>query len=71
MELNNKKVLVVGLGRTGIATVSFLKNRGARVTVTDLAPVQELGEYAQKVQEMGIRLELGLHRPETFNGSDQ
>jgi UDP-N-acetylmuramoylalanine--D-glutamate ligase len=70
MELNNKNVLVVGLGRTGIATASFLKNRGARVTVTDLAPEQELGEFVEKAQEMGIRLELGLHRPETFNGSD-
>jgi UDP-N-acetylmuramoylalanine-D-glutamate ligase len=30
MELNNKKVLVVGLGRTGVATASFLTKRGAR-----------------------------------------
>jgi UDP-N-acetylmuramoylalanine--D-glutamate ligase len=70
MELNNKKVLVVGLGRTGVATASFLRKRGARVTVADLAVEQDLGEYAQKVHEMGIRLELGPHRSETFNGSD-
>ncbi len=70
MELNNKKILVVGLGRTGVATASFLRKRGARVTVADLAAEQDLGEYAQKVHEMGIRLELGPHRSETFNGSD-
>ena len=70
MELNNKKVLVVGLGRTGVATASFLKKRGARVTVADLAAEQDLGEYAQKVHQMGIRLELGPHRSKTFNGSD-
>jgi UDP-N-acetylmuramoylalanine--D-glutamate ligase len=70
VELNNKKVIVVGLGKTGVATASFLKNRGARVTVTDLAPEAELGEYVPKLHAMGIRLELGLHRPETFTGSD-
>ncbi len=70
MELNNKKVLVVGLGRTGVATASFLRKRGARVTVADLATEQDLGEYAQKVHKMGIRLELGPHRSKTFNGSD-
>ena len=70
MELTNKKVLVVGLGRTGVATAAFLKNRGARVTVTDLAPEQELGEYAQEVHDLGIRLELGTHRSKTFTGSD-
>jgi UDP-N-acetylmuramoylalanine--D-glutamate ligase len=70
MELNNKKVLVVGLGRTGVATASFLRKRGARVTVVDLATEQDLGKYAQKVHEMGIRLELGPHRSETFNDSD-
>jgi UDP-N-acetylmuramoylalanine--D-glutamate ligase len=70
MELNNKKVLVVGLGRTGVATASFLRKRGARVTVTDLAAEKDLGEYAQRVREMGVQLELGPHRSKTFNGSD-
>src|SRR5208282_1005589 len=34
MELNNKRVLVVGLGKSGVASALFLKSRGARVTVS-------------------------------------
>ena len=35
MELNNKRVLVVGLGKSGVASALFLKEHGARVTVSD------------------------------------
>jgi len=35
MELKNKRVLVVGLGKSGIAAAMFLRKRGARVTVSD------------------------------------
>jgi len=31
MELKNKKILVVGLARTGVAVARFLAERGARV----------------------------------------
>jgi UDP-N-acetylmuramoylalanine--D-glutamate ligase len=70
MELNEKKVLVVGLGRTGIATARFLIKRGAGVTVTDMASEGELGDYPRQAREMGITMELGRHRVETFNGAD-
>ena len=35
MELKNKRVLVVGLGKSGIAAALFLRDKGARVTVSD------------------------------------
>ena len=38
MDLNNKRVLVVGLGKSGVASALFLKSRGARVTVSDSKP---------------------------------
>ena len=38
MELKNKRVLVVGLGKSGLAAARFLKERGARVTVSDARP---------------------------------
>ena len=34
MDLNGKRVLVVGLGRSGVASALFVKSRGARVTVS-------------------------------------
>lgn len=66
----NKKVLVVGLGATGVATAGFLKARGADVTVTDTAREQELGPDVQKMRASKIRLELGEHRRQSFETAD-
>jgi UDP-N-acetylmuramoylalanine--D-glutamate ligase len=41
MELKNKRVLVVGLGKGGLAAALFLRNRGARVTVSDTRSSKE------------------------------
>ena len=35
IELRNKRVLVIGLARTGVATALFCAARGAHVTATD------------------------------------
>jgi UDP-N-acetylmuramoylalanine--D-glutamate ligase len=70
LNLKNRKVLVVGLARTGLAVARFLKNRGAQVTATDLKKKDELGSYAQEALTMGISLQLGAHEMESFTGSD-
>jgi len=44
MELSVTRVLVIGLGRTGIETVRFLVRRGAEVVATDEKPASELRE---------------------------
>ena len=36
MELKGKKVLVVGLGKSGLAAALFLRRQGAQVTVSDV-----------------------------------
>ena len=70
MDFENKKVLVVGLARTGLAVARFLKDRGAHVTVTDLKKEDELGSYAHEALTMGISLKLGSHKIESFTDSD-
>jgi len=35
MELKNKNLSVIGLGKTGVAVANFLSRKGACVTVTD------------------------------------
>ena len=70
MELANKTVIVVGLGVTGIAVARFLKKRGAVVIATDQATEGTLGARAQKIHEMGIAMELGRHRSQTFAKAD-
>ena len=49
MELNNKRVLVVGLGKSGLAAARFLKKHGARVTVSDARPGTLIAELPEKV----------------------
>jgi len=69
-QLAGKKVLVVGLARTGIATALFCAERGARVTVTEERAETHLAEAAAKLRAAGVTLEFGGHRPETFLHQD-
>jgi len=70
VELNNKRVLVVGLGRSGAASALFLKARGAQVTVSDAKPQDELGEEIPVLLDHGIAVETGGHGERTFRGQD-
>ncbi len=45
IELSGQRVLVVGLGKSGVASALFLKARGARVTVSDAKPEAELRQH--------------------------
>ena len=70
MELKNKNIVVVGLGRTGLAAARFLHRRGARVVATDTAGEKELGDAVDIVRKLGVRLELGPHRTASFQNAD-
>ncbi len=70
MELNNKRVLVVGLGKSGVASALFLKSRGARVTVSDSKPETELRNEILLLLDHGITVETGGHGERTFRGQD-
>lgn len=71
MDVHGKKILVVGLARTGLATARFLKERGAVVSATDIKSREEAGrETRREVDEMGLSVEWGSHREETFLDQD-
>ncbi len=70
MELKGKRVLVVGLARTGIATALFCAARGARVTASEERAEAEVAEAAAKLRAAGCALELGGHREATFLAQD-
>ena len=70
MDLNNKRVLVVGLGKSGVASALFLKARGARVTVSDSKPEAELRDEILLLLDHGITVETGGHGDRTFRGQD-
>jgi UDP-N-acetylmuramoylalanine--D-glutamate ligase len=70
MDLKDKKVLVVGMARTGIATAKFLKARGSLVTTTEAKPEEEMREAVQELKGMDLSTEWGGHRIETFLQQD-
>jgi UDP-N-acetylmuramoylalanine--D-glutamate ligase len=70
MELNGKRVLVVGLGKSGVASALFLKARGARVTVSDTKSGDELRNEIPVLLDHGITVETGGHGDRTFQGQD-
>ena len=61
MELRDKDVLVLGLGRSGMAAASLLRRDGARVVVRDEATDDLLQERAVRLRQLGVRVELGTH----------
>ena len=70
LELNNKRILVVGLGRSGVASALFLQSRGARVTVSDSKPEDQLRQEIPVLLDHGIAVETGRHGERTFQNQD-
>ena len=69
-DFQGKRVLVVGLARTGEAVSLFAAGYGAIVTATDEKSESELAPTAEKLRAAGVKLELGGHTPETFLEKD-
>jgi UDP-N-acetylmuramoylalanine--D-glutamate ligase len=70
MELRDQRVLVVGLGKSGVASALFLKAHGARVTVSDTKSGDELRNEIPALLDHGITVETGGHGERTFRGQD-
>jgi UDP-N-acetylmuramoylalanine--D-glutamate ligase len=70
MELNGKRALVVGLGKSGVASALFMKAHGARVTVSDTKSGDELRNEIPVLLDHGITVETGGHGDRTFRGQD-
>ena len=69
-ELRGKRVLVVGLARTGVATALFCAAHAATVTATDARAENEIGDAITPLRSTGVKLELGGHRENTFLEQD-
>jgi UDP-N-acetylmuramoylalanine--D-glutamate ligase len=70
IQVNGKRVLVVGLGRSGVASALFLQSRGARVTVSDAKSQAQLREQIPTLLDAGIAVETGAHGERTFRNQD-
>src|SRR5882757_8826953 len=70
MELKNKRVLVVGLGKSGLSAALFLRAQGARVTVSDSRSAVALAKEIPALLDAGIMVESGGHGLLTFRRQD-
>ncbi len=71
MDCRNKKILVVGLAKTGVACARFLASQGARVTVTDMRERDRPGRrHWRNWQGSTSRWVLERHDEATFLASD-
>jgi UDP-N-acetylmuramoylalanine--D-glutamate ligase len=65
-----KRVLVVGLARSGRAAADFFRRRGALVTVSDVRPPWAFAEQIPELLERHIGIEFGQHGVGTFLSQD-
>ena len=71
MSLLKKKVLVIGLGKTGLSVSRWLTNQGAEVTVSEIKKKTDIdSDLVNEISEVGVTLETGGHTMETFLNSD-
>ena len=61
---------MVGLGRSGVASALFLQSRGAKVTVSDSKPEDQLRQEIPVLLDHGIAVETGRHGERTFQNQD-
>lgn len=71
MELRGARVLVVGLGKSGVASARLLVAQGARVIAADLRDEASLGAVAVELRALGVELQLGPHDPALFSAADR
>jgi UDP-N-acetylmuramoylalanine--D-glutamate ligase len=70
MDLRGKRALVVGLGKSGVASALFLAERGAKVAVSDAKSHEQLREEIPALLDHGISVETGQHGERTFRDQD-
>ena len=69
IDLQGRRVLVVGLGRSGVAAAKLCAARGARVTVTDSRGAGDLAAALASLPA-GVEQALGGHPEPVFTGAD-
>lgn len=70
MQYQNQRILILGLAREGVSLARFFAERGARVTVTDLASAERLRPRLEVLQGLPVQYVLGDHFPELVCDAD-
>jgi UDP-N-acetylmuramoylalanine--D-glutamate ligase len=69
-ELSGKRVVVVGLGASGVAAARLCLERGARVVANDAKPLAALSDDARSLQSRGATVIAGGHDAAGIESAD-
>ena len=61
MNLENKNVLILGLGISGISTVKALDKLKANISISDIKKERDLKEYLSQIEDIDVELFLGTN----------
>jgi|LSQX01.1.fsa_nt_gb UDP-N-acetylmuramoylalanine--D-glutamate ligase len=67
LEIEGKKIAVIGLSRTGIAAAKALSAWGAAVIVSDKKKYEELKNEIEMLGDIEVEYELGVHGEKSLN----
>ncbi len=70
MKYEGKKVLVVGMARSGVAAAQLLVKHGAVVTVNDSKTREELGDVLSPLENLPVQWALGCSAMDVLAGQD-
>ncbi|MCB0210345.1 MAG: UDP-N-acetylmuramoyl-L-alanine--D-glutamate ligase [Anaerolineae bacterium] len=68
--LSGLRIVVVGLGREGVALANYLSNHNLTVTGTDLRTEAKLGDAFKALNDAGVSLVLGEHPSSLLDEAD-
>lgn len=71
-RLKNKKVLIVGIGRTGFTLINFFNRLDCAIRVTDIKPIFDLNKAVKKLKriEPAPEMTFGEHKDDDFIEAD-
>ena len=68
-DYQNKRVVVIGAGKSGLALVRFLIQRGATVALSDIRPATEI-KGLESLTGLPVRYDFGGHSLDLFEQAD-
>ena len=71
-RFRKKKILIVGIGKTGFTLIKFFNNLECYIRVTDIRPIFDLNKSVKKLKKINPTPEMtfGEHRIEDFLEAD-
>lgn len=69
-QVKDKRVVVIGMARSGCAAAKLLQAHGARVTITDEKSAEDLSAAIDSLTPLGITIETGGHNPESIKNAE-